>query len=53
LGVGFFLETTLRVWAEQIVYGPLGGLGFAFLRSLLFLFAPYLIFNLIRFIIRL
>lgn len=52
LDVGFFLETTLRVWAEQIVYGPLGGLGFAFLRSLLFLFAPYLIFNLIRFIIR-
>ena len=29
LGVGF-LETTLRVWAEQIVYGPLGGLDFLF-----------------------
>ena len=52
LGVGFFLETTLRVWAEQIVYGPLGDLDFYFLRSLLFLFVPYLTFNILRYVVR-
>jgi len=51
LNVSFFLETTLRVWAEKIVYGPLGEFSTSFVRSLLFLFAPYLFFNCLRSIV--
>ena len=29
LGISFFESTTLRVWAEQMVYGPLGAVQFA------------------------
>lgn len=51
LAFDFFLNTTLRVWAEDIVYGPLGKMNLAMLRSLLFLCLPYLAFSLIRFIL--
>lgn len=52
LGIGFFESTTLRVWAEQMVYGPLGQFSLVFLRSLTFLFTPYLFFNFLRLILR-
>lgn len=52
LGIGFFESTTLRVWAEQMVYGPLGQFSLLFLRSLTFLFTPYLFFNFLRLILR-
>lgn len=51
LGIGFFESTTLRVWAEQMVYGPLGQFSLLFLRSLTFLFTPYLFFNFLRLIL--
>lgn len=51
LGISFFESTTLRVWAEQIVYGPLGQFSLLFLRSLTFLFTPYLFFNFLRLIL--
>jgi hypothetical protein len=50
-GISFFESTTLRVWAEQIVYGPLGEFSLLFLRSLVFLFIPYLFFNFLRIIL--
>ena len=52
LKLEFFLQTTLRVWAEQIIYGPLGDLGWKFIRSLIFLSFPYLFFNLVRLILK-
>ena len=36
LSVEFFLQTTLRVWAEEIIYGPLASLDLNFVWSLLF-----------------
>ena len=33
-GVEFFLNLTLRTWAENMVYGPLGEVSLNFLRSL-------------------
>lgn len=48
LGIDFFRELPLRVWAEQIVYGPLSFLNLRSLLSLLFLLSPYLFANLIR-----
>jgi len=51
LGISFFESTTLRVWAEQMVYGPLGQFSLLFLRSLTFLFTPYLFFNFLRLIL--
>lgn len=53
LELDFFTITTLRVWAEQIVYGPLSGISLYFFRSLLILFLPYLLFNILRLLIRL
>ena len=52
LGISFFESTTLRVWAEQIVYGPLGEFSLLFLRSLAFLFTPYLFFSFLRIMLR-
>jgi len=52
LKIEFFLQTTLRVWAERIIYGPLGTFDATFFRSLCFLFFPYLFFNLIRFVLK-
>jgi len=51
LGISFFESTTLRVWAEQMVYGPLGQFSLLCLRSLTFLFTPYLFFNFLRLIL--
>jgi hypothetical protein len=51
LGIEFFLSTTLRVWAEQIVYGPLGCLNVSFFKSLLLLLFPYLAFTSLRVLI--
>ena len=51
IGIEFFLNTTLRTWAEQIVYGPLGGLDIFSLESFSFLCLHYLLFNLIRIIL--
>ena len=48
VGMDFFLNTTLREWAVDIVYGPLGTFSILFIRSLFLLFFPYLAFNLIR-----
>ena len=53
LGLEFFTITTLRVWAEQIIYGPLSGMSLHFFRSLLILLLPYLLFNVLRLLIRL
>ena len=52
LALDFFLSTTLRVWAEEIVYGPLGKMNLTSLRSLFFLCFPYFAFSLIRFILK-
>ena len=52
LALDFFLSTTLRVWAEEIVYGPLGKINLTSLRSLLFLCFPYFAFSSIRFILK-
>ena len=49
--IEFFLKTSLREWAEEIVYGPLGVLNITTVLSMLFLCFPYLLFNLIRLII--
>lgn len=48
IGTDFFLHTTLREWAEDIVYGPLGTFSILFARSFLLLLFPYLAFNLLR-----
>ena len=50
-GIEFFLNITLRTWAEEIVYGSLGEASISFLRSLLFLLFPYLAFTFIRIIV--
>ena len=47
-GIDFFLNTTLRVWAEQMVYGPLSNFNLTFLRSLIFLLLPYIGFTFLR-----
>jgi len=52
LSVEFFLQTTLRVWAEEIIYGPLATLDLNFVLSLLFLSFPYLFFNFLRFVLK-
>ena len=52
LSVEFFLQTTLRVWAEEIIYGPLASLDLNFVWSLLFLSFPYLFFNFLRFVLK-
>ncbi len=52
LGIEFFLNTTLRTWAEQIIYGPLGSFNISFLKSLLFLVFPYLFFIFIRTVVK-
>ena len=48
LDIDFFIDLTLRTWAEDIVYGPLGSFSTSTFASLTFLFAPYLIFLGIR-----
>jgi len=52
MALDFFLSTTLRVWAEEIVYGPLGKMNLTSLRSLFFLCFPYFAFSSIRFILK-
>jgi hypothetical protein len=52
LSLEFFLQTTLRVWAEDIIYGPLGTFDLNFLISLLFLSFPYLFFNFLRLVLK-
>lgn len=53
IGLEFFLNMKLRFWAEQIIYGPLGSLNIYFMRSIIFLSAPYIFFNLVRILIAL
>lgn len=48
LGLEFFLSTSLRVWAEEIVYGPLGEISLIMVRSLAFLHFPYVLFLTLR-----
>ena len=49
----FFLDVSLRTWAEKMVYGPLGEIKFSFLRSIAFLFVPYFVFTIIRILLHL
>jgi hypothetical protein len=42
LGIPYFVDLSLRVWAEGRVYGPLADGGFRSLSHLLFLLGPYL-----------
>jgi len=51
LKLEFMMETSLRVWAEQIIYGPLAQINILTLRSILVLTFPYIIFCMIRFLI--
>tara|TARA_Y200000002_G_C22542323_1_gene604554 strand:+ start:21 stop:320 length:300 start_codon:yes stop_codon:yes gene_type:complete len=44
LQFSFFLDLSLRTWAEHIVYGPLGVISVDTLRSIAFLLFPYLSF---------
>ncbi len=44
LSISYFLDLTLRVWAEQIVYGPLANLSLHTVLSILILFTPYSLF---------
>lgn len=48
LGINYFIDLTLRTWAEDIVYGPLGSFSLSTIISLVLLFAPYLCFLGIR-----
>jgi len=48
LSINYFLDLTLRVWAEQIVYGPLANLNLRSIVSIIFLFTPYSLFLGIR-----
>jgi len=52
LGVRYFIELPLRVWAENKVYGPLAYFNFRSLLSLLFLCFPYLSSIILRSLIR-
>ena len=49
IGLEYFLTMSLRVWAEQKVYGPLVDGGLRFVTRLLFLCFPYILSLLIRF----
>ena len=48
LKIGYFIDLKLRIWAEDIVYGPLGSFSSATIFSLFILLAPYLFFLVIR-----
>ncbi|MAL84918.1 MAG: hypothetical protein CMI23_00975 [Opitutae bacterium] len=48
LEFSFFVNLSLRFWAEEVVYGPLSTFNFRLFASLLFLCTPYIIVNLIR-----
>ena len=49
LEIEYFISLTLRVWAEDKVYGPIIDGGLRSLSRLLFLFFPWLFFFLLRF----
>ena len=53
LGVEYFVEMNLRVWAEQKVYGPLSDGGLRSLARLLFLCFPYGFSFVLRILLRL
>ena len=40
--INYFTDLSLRIWAEQIVYGPLASFNIRTLLSLIFLFFPFL-----------
>lgn len=48
LSIDYFVDLTLRTWAEDIVYGPLGGFSLSTIVSLVLLLTPYLCFLGIR-----
>ena len=48
LSIDYFIDLTLRTWAEDIVYGPLGGFSLSTIVSLVLLLTPYLCFLGIR-----
>ena len=52
VGIEYFTEMPLRVWAEQKVYGPLAEGSHRFVSRLLFLCFPYLLSFVIRFSLR-
>ncbi len=51
LGISYFIDLPLRVWAEGRVYGPLTDGGIRTLSRLLFLLGPYLFVLGLRFIL--
>ena len=53
LGIEYFISLTLRVWAEDKVYGPIADGGLRSLSRLLMLFFPWLFFFFIRFTLNL
>tara|TARA_B100001093_G_scaffold511937_1_gene580827 strand:+ start:997 stop:1290 length:294 start_codon:yes stop_codon:yes gene_type:complete len=52
LNIAYFMDLTLRFWAEEIIYGPLGSISLETTLSLFFLFMPYLTFLFLRTIIK-
>lgn len=48
LSIDYFIDLTLRTWAEDIVYGPLGDFSLSTIVSLVLLLSPYLCFLGIR-----
>jgi len=51
LNFSYFMNLTLRTWAEEIVYGPLGTISMATFASLALLLFPYFFFLAIRFLL--
>ena len=53
LDIEYFISLTLRVWAEDKVYGPITDGGLRSLSRLLLLFFPWLFFFFLRFTLNL
>ena len=51
LGISYFIDLPLRVWAEGRVYGPLSDGGIRTLSRLLFLLGPYFFVLGLRFVL--
>ena len=51
IGLEYFLDLSLRVWAEDKVYGPISQFGWRSLSRILFLFFPWIAFFLLRFVL--
>lgn len=51
IGITYFVDLSLRTWAEEIIYGPLGSFSQYTILSVLFLLLPYLLFLSLRILI--